>query len=309
MKLLSIALLFITAPGCLVAQAQKKSSLVEPELNEGRYRIALKNATLEIDPAMGARITSLQLDGINFLTGPEINPKYWGSSFWLSPQKEWNDFSHTMDNKRYIASVVNNKLTLTSQKDSATGLIFSKTITGNSKTNFFTFKYSITNASSEIRKIAPWEVTRVNINGLAFFPRGEGERWGSLATMAEDIDGITWFKHDAVTIPPKHLKLFSDGKQGWVAQVNNNIIFIKKFPDVVLQKAAPSEAEIEIYTNQDRSYVEIEAQGSYETLQPGASMNWEVSWFIGKLPANIKPVKGNSGLPKYVRRIVKKGNL
>jgi len=126
--------------------------------------------------------------------------------------------------------------------------------------------------------------------------------------MAEDIDGITWFKHDATTIPSKHLKLFSDGKEGWVAQLSNNIIFIKKFPDMALQKAAVSEAEIEIYTNQDRTYVEIEAQGAYETLQPGASMSWEVSWFIGKLPEDIESVKGNPALPAYVRKIIKAGN-
>jgi hypothetical protein len=136
---------------------------------------------LEIDPVMGARVNSLKLVmAINFLTGPEINPKYWGSSFWLSPQKEWNDFSHTLDNKPYIPSIENNVLTLKSQKDTATGLIFSREISGNQKTNFFTTRYIITNASNEVRKIAPWEVTRVNVNGLAFFPREKG------------IDGVVW---------------------------------------------------------------------------------------------------------------------
>ena len=307
MKLIGVAFLFVCLFTISIVNAQK-GNLARPELKDGIYRITL-NSDIEINPASGARVTSLKLDGTDFLTGPAINPKYWGSSFWLSPQKDWNDFSHILDNIPFKASVENNVIKLTSGKDSSTGLIFSREISGNLKTNFFTIKYSITNASTAIHKIAPWEVTRVNINGLAFFPRGEGERWGSMASMAEDSAGITWFKHDAVTFPPKHLKLFSDGKEGWVAQVNNNVIFIKIFPDMALQKAAPSEAEIEIYTNQDRTYVEIEDQGAYETLQPGASMNWEVSWFIGKLPANIKPVKGNSDLPKYVRRIVKTGNL
>jgi len=308
MKRLNIFFFVILSFICIVAQSQKQADLVIPVLKGSRYQITLNNAVLEIDPSMGARVTSLKLDGINFLTGPEINPKYWGSSFWLSPQKEWNDFSHTLDNKPYIPSIENNVLTLKSQKDTATGLIFSREISGNQKTNFFTTRYIITNASNEVRKIAPWEVTRVNVNGLAFFPRGEGDRWGSMATMADDIDGITWFKHDATTIPSKHLKLFSDGKEGWVAQLSNNIIFIKKFPDMALQKAAVSEAEIEIYTNQDRTYVEIEAQGAYETLQPGASMSWEVSWYIGKLPVNIDPAKGNLALPAYVRKVINVGN-
>jgi Domain of unknown function (DUF4380) len=305
MKFLSIAITIFAFSNFTGAYAQKKNNFVMPELKEGRYRITLQNAILEIDPALGARVTSLKLDGTNFLTGPEINPKYWGSSFWLSPQKQWNDFSHQLDSMHYVAAIENKVLKLVSQKDPKTGLIFSKEVSGNKKTGFFTIKYNISNASAEVRKIAPWEVTRVNVNGLAFYPRGEGERWGTMAAMAEDIDGITWFKHEAYKIPTKHLKMFSDGKEGWVAQINYNIIFIKKFPDIALDKAAPGEAEIEVYTNIDRSYVEIEQQGTFETLAPGASLTWEVSWFIGKLPASIESVKGNPSLPAYVRKLIK----
>jgi hypothetical protein len=305
MKLQNVLFILFSSVISFHARSQKKTDLVVPELREGRYRVTISNAVLEIDPELGARVTSLKLDGINFLTGPEINPTYWGSSFWLSPQKQWNNFSHTLDNKRYVASVENNVLTLKSQKDSATGLTFSREILGNRKTNFFTIKYIVTNSSAMVQKLAPWEVTRVNINGIAFFPRGEGDRWGSLSPMAEDINGITWFKHDATSIAAEHLKFFSDGKEGWIAQVNNNVIFIKKFTDIALEKAAPGEAEVEVYTNIDRTYVEIEQQGSYEALGPGATLTWEVSWFIGKLPKNIESVKGNPSLPDYVRKLIR----
>ena len=82
MKWLCAAFLIISVSIFSFAHAQQKNNLAKPELTSGKFRITINNAFIEIDPASGARVTSLNLNGINFLTGPEINPKYWGSSFW-----------------------------------------------------------------------------------------------------------------------------------------------------------------------------------------------------------------------------------
>lgn len=193
---------------------------------------------------------------------------------------------------------------MTGRKDPKTGFVFTKEISGNKPDGSFSIRYTIINQSDSLRKVAPWEVTRVYPDGLAFFPKGNGERWGNMAGQAEDINGITWFDYQADKIQPGQNKFFSDGAEGWIAQVNEDVIFIKKFPDISLEKAAPSEAEVEIYTNPQKSYVEIEQQGAYEALQPAASLHWQVTWYIRKLPVNIKREKGNQDIVAYVRKLV-----
>ncbi len=284
--------------------AQKKSTFATPVIKNGMYSITINNAELVADPESGGRISSLKLDGKNFFTGKDVNASYWGSTLWASPQKIWGANLKELDDRAYAVSIKNNAIQMTSPKDPNTGFVFTKEILGNKPEGSFSIRYTISNQSDSVRKVAPWEVTRVYPDGLAFFPKGNGERWGNLAGQAEDINGITWFDYQADKIQPGQNKFFSDGAEGWIAQVNEDVIFIKKFPDIPLEKAAPSEAEVEIYTNPQKSYVEIEQQGAYHDLQPAASLHWEVSWYIRKLPATLNRSKGNAGLVAYVRKLV-----
>lgn len=299
---------FLIIPAIMLAiscTAQKSSENIIPEKRDGIYSIRIENQVLEIDPEIGGRITSLKLDGKDFFTGKEVSANYWGSTFWPSPQKAWDGhLSPELDHKPYAVFVEKNVIKMVSQKDPKFGYIFTKEISGNQKDSSFTIKYTITNQSDKTQKVAPWEVTRVHTNGLAFYPKGTGERWGGMATLAEDKGEITWFAYQEDKIPDRNNKFFSDGSEGWIAQVNNDIIFVKKFPDMPAEKAAPSEAEIEIYANPEKTYVEVEQQGAYEELQPGASLTWEVTWFLRKMPAHIKPEVGNAALVAYARKLV-----
>jgi hypothetical protein len=88
-------------------------------------------------------------------------------------------------------------------------------------------------------------------------------------------------------------------------QVNNGVILIKRWDDVPLEKNAPGEGEVEIYANPDKSYIEIEPQGPYTILAPGASSAWEVKWYLRNLPPDIKAEAGNKNLVDFVRNTVK----
>lgn len=261
---------------------------------------------MEINPRIGGRITSLRLDGKDFLTGKEVNAIYWGSTFWPSPQKAWNGrLSAELDSLPYQATVAGNVLKLTSSMDPVSGYVFTKEISGQAENASFHIKYSITNQSDQVRQVAPWEVTRVHPHGLAFFPKGTGERWGGMAELAKDMGGITWFAYEKEKIPARNTKFFSDGSEGWIAQINDDVIFVKTFPDISAEQAAPSEAEVEIYADAERTYVEIEQQGAYQELQPGESLSWEVRWFLKKLPDRIKVEMGNESLVAYTRNLIK----
>ena len=169
--------------------------------------------------------------------------------------------------------------------------------------------YTITNTSQEVQKVAPWEVTRVKTHGIAFFPFGKGERRGGLIPFTKEKDGISWFHYQDSQLPAQgDRQLYSDGAEGWLAQVNGDVILIKKFIDVPFENNAPNEGEIEWYASPvkpGKSYVEIEHQGQYQELLPGNSLTWQVTWILRQLPQSVKPEVGNAALVEYVRKLVR----
>lgn len=279
---------------------------VIPEKTGDFYRIKIQDQVMEINPQIGGRITSLRLGELEFLTGPEIHPDYWGSTFWPSPQKAWGGtLSAELDRLPYTVIEGNEGLKLESSIDPQSGCAFIKEFYGNAEKGSFTIKYSIVNRSEQIQEVAPWEVTRVRTHGLTFFPKGEGERWGGMASLAKDLSGITWFAYEAEKIPLKNTKFFSDGSEGWIAQINEGVMLVKKFPDIALESVAPSEAEVEVYANAEKTYIEIEQQGAYETLQPGDTVTWEVSWFLRALPDTLIAEVGNEALVEFARNLIR----
>ncbi len=299
-----IALLAIVLMGC------RTSKIVKPEQQGHLYNIRIDNQILEIDPSKGGRINSLKLDGLDFLTDSTVNNLNWGSTLWFSPQSDWKwPPSPQIDSMGYTVRSENGKLIMQSKQDPKTGMDVLKVFSGNIKSRSYILEYTITNRSEKAQKVAPWEVTRVKTGGLAFFPFGEGDRRGGLIPFTTETDGISWFQYKEDKLPVKgDRQLYSDGKEGWLAKVNDGIILIKKFPDVPFEKNAPKEGEIEWYASPvvpGKSYVEIEHQGPYEELQSGQSLTWKVEWFLRELPPDIQAEAGNIKLAEYVRKIVR----
>jgi len=289
---------------------QNKEDKAAIKEHGGRYSINIKNMTLEIDPSIGGRITSFSIDGKDFLTGTTVNSFNWGSTFWTSPQSDWKwPPPAALDNKPYAAKIENNELVMTSQRDEKTGIVVTKRLSGNRRSGSYTLQYTITNQSDTPRKVAPWEITRVHPNGISFFPMGKGQRSGGLAPLTNETNGICWFAYDAMKLPLQgDRKLLSDGAEGWLAQLNDRAILIKKFTDIPFEKSAPKEGEIELFASPviaGKSYVEMENQGAYEELPPGASSTWTVAWYLRRLPADMKAEAGNNLLVDYVRKLIR----
>lgn len=303
-----IALILISCfSGECIAQNQSAKTAVKPE--GSLYTITVNNTRLWVDPSIGGRIMSLSLDENDFLTDSTVNDFNYGSTFWLSPQSDWNwPPSAEVDNKPYTATIKYNELIMVSPVDPKTGIVITKTFSGDKKNGSYLLKYTITNRSDTVQQVAPWEVTRVHINGIAFFPMGTGGIRGGLVPSVIQKDGIAWYPYNADKIPLKgDRQIYTDGAEGWLSQVNNGVLLVQQFPDIPAEKAAPAEGEIELYAspvNPGKSYVEIEHQGEYKQLKPGESSTWEVTWFLRKLPPGIQSEAGNPELVSYVRKLV-----
>jgi hypothetical protein len=272
------------------------------------YTFAFGTTVFAVDAARAARVVTFSLGGRNILTAPKSSDdNNWGSTFWTSPQSDWNwPPPAEIDPGPYAVSMDGNKVSMTGAVATGLGLSVSKRYSADAATGVVTVDYVILNRGTQARAVAPWEITRVAAGGTTFFPMGEGAPTRGMQELLKlDIkDGIAWFAYEANTITSDQ-KVFADGHEGWIAHVDGDLLLVKAFRDIAPKKAAPGEAEIEIYADAGRTYVEVENQGACVNLAPGAFSSWTVRWFLRRLEPSLDVCPGSAELLALVRGLVR----
>ena len=260
---------------------------------EGKYTISNGDVSMTVDATRGGKILSFKYQDNEVLSQTRM-PNSFGSTFWTSPQSEWNwPPVPEYDTKPFKAELSDNALVLTGDKSARFGYRVRKEFTVDSKDNAFVIKYTIVNESDETRKVAPWEISRVPNGGIVFFDAKEATPANNMKGLPFTYEkGAAWYVMDE---DKENRKINADGK-GWLAFYNNGLLFVKKFQDLAPSEPAPAEAEIQIYTNTGKTFVEIEEQGAYVTLKPGEEIDWTVRWYL--VPADEQPVPSKSLLKK-----------
>lgn len=289
---------------CFLAHSQSVTITKE---NNTQYHYSYGNINFNIDTALGARVISLKLKGNEVLNQSPVFTQS-GSTFWPAPQSVWNWPPITaIDNGPYSIQISKDTLLLEGKTDAKYQLKVLKKYYINRSDTSIHIVYYLKNEGSASASWAPWEITRVPANGITFFSKGDTTVWGSMASVAELLNGCYWYSQSALTSASFNKKFFSDG-QGWLAHVNNkDILFVKKFDNIRTSAAAAGESEVEIYTGGNLSYTEIENQGKLSVINPGSSISYHVQWFLKDLPAVIPANKGNTQLVKYVLQVIGSG--
>lgn len=276
------------------------------QLDDEKYAVSVGDITLTVDAAHGGKILSFKLGeqeviAQNPAAAPQpapaegqpprrrfFNPNSYGSTFWTSPQAEWNwppvpeydSLPYTAEIKDGPVKVVDvaiPALFLEGQV-SKYGYRVCKTITVDPSDLAFVITYSIVNESGEVRKVAPWQITRVPNGGfLEFEAKPEGVTPADLMKVTFDDSKATL----EVDVANQNRKINVDGK-GWLNFRDNGLVLTQRFPDIAQEDAAPGEAEIQVYIDARKSFVEIEAQGPYTELQPGEKLDWTVRWYLAE---------------------------
>lgn len=267
------------------------------------YAVEFGPYSLRVDPDDGGRIVSFALDGRNVILPRSESPEAYASSFWTSPQSDWSwPPPLELDKLPWRASIEGSSLVLESGTSPKLGLSARQRIAPDPARGSVVIELTLTNRSAEARRVAPWQNTRVRPRGLTFFP-SKGPTLPESAFALAPIDGVIWFAHDPAAVQQSG-KLFADGEEGWLAHVDGDLLFIKMFPEVPREAQAPKEAEIEIYVHDSGRFVEVEQQGAYESLAPGASSVWPLRWLVRRLPATIKVQPGSADLARFARALV-----
>ncbi len=279
-----------------------------PTVGGTLYTFTFGDTVFAVDAATGGRIVTFSLAGKNILTAAKgSQDNNWGSTFWPSPQSDWNwPPPAEIDPGAYAASPCGAMVSMASRTSGALGLAVTKQFSVDAATGIVTIDYGLVNHGAQARSVAPWEITRVAAGGLTFFPMGDGApSKGSQDLLdLQLVDGVAWFAYDAAAIANDQ-KVFADGHEGWIAHVDGNLLLVKAFSDTPAAQAAPGEAEIEIYTDAGHSYIEIENQGAYASLAPGATSTWTVRWFLRQLDPSLSAQVGSADLLSLVRALVK----
>ena len=266
---------------------------------DGKYSLSVGHVTLTVDAQKGGKIVSYRYDDKEILSQTKI-PNSFGSTFWTSPQSEWNwPPVPEYDTKPFNAEVAGDKLILTGEKSKRFGYRVRKELTTDKKDNAIVITYTIINESGETRKVAPWEISRLPNGGILFFDAKEVTPANNMETMPFVYEKkAAWYTLDESR---KNRKINADGK-GWLAFCDNGLLFVKKFPDLKPAEPAPAEAEIQIYVNTGKTFVEIEEQGAYTTLNAGEELSWTVRWYLE--PTDL-PAEPSKALLKKARKMIK----
>ena len=265
-----------------------------------QYQLKTGDITMTIDISKGGKILSLKHQDREVISQSRF-PESFVSTFWTSPQKEWNwppvqeydKMAYTVDER------TDQKLSIHSQVSERMKYQIGKTFTTDAKKGAIVVTYSIKNMADETRQVAPWEITRVpNDNGLIFFdaPVEAITPAGLMDFKAQA--GAAWYNTDETN---QNRKINADG-HGWLAYLSNEgLLLIKQFDDLDASAPAPGEAEIQVYVNRGKSYIELESQGAYTTLAPGQELTWTVRWMLVPVKSGTKQAK----LLKTVKKALK----
>ena len=264
----------------------------------GLYSLQCGRVKMEINAAKGGKILSLKYDDREMLSQLRW-PEAFGSTFWTSPQKEWNwPPVKEFDKNPYTVEQDGGKLKMTSEVSERLKCRVGKTFTTDEKDGAIVVTYTITNEGSEPRKVAPWEITRVeNEGGVIFFDAPVDGIWPAGLMDFKARYGLAWYQTDERN---ENRKVNADGK-GWLAYCSRGLLLVKRFDDLTPEQPAPDEAEVQVYVNRGKAHIELESQGAYQLLQPKESLSWTVRWYLMPYEGEAVP---SEALAKQVRDIV-----
>ena len=274
------------------------SATTQQDDQTGKYDLKNGHLSMTIDAAKGGKILSFKYDDREIISQLRW-PEAFGSTFWTSPQKEWNwPPVKEFDKNPYTVEQDGATLRMTSEVSERLKCRVGKTFTIDEKDGAIVITYTITNEGDEPRSVAPWEVTRVqNEGGLIFFDAPVDGIWPAGLMDFKAQHGLAWYQTDETN---ENRKVNADGK-GWLAYCAKGLLLVKRFDDLTPEQPAPGEAEIQVYVNRGKAHIELESQGAYQLLQPKESLSWTVRWYLVPFDGEATP---SEALAKQVRDIV-----
>ena len=293
--------------------------LTLPIERNGLDVLQMGNFSFTVNPAVGARITSVKLDGDELLTDATATgaPMFWGSSLWTSPASDWVGGNGVIvvpavETQPYTTTVsADGVITATSASVMYNNKRFSitKVFHADLARQAIVIDYQLKNLGTASFSLSHWEVTRVFPSGLVFFPSGtKTNAFPGQPLKFVTSAGYTWYDNAAHLMGKGESHAGSDSTSpsgDFIAYVSphatGDLLFVKAFSAITLAQAPPGHSPIEIYCNDPHTYVELEDHSAYNPIAPGASYTRTVTWFLRRLPVGTDRSIGSAALVAAVK--------
>jgi len=277
------------------------------------------DTTFTVDGTQGARITGFAMDGTNVLTGPAVNAQFWGATFWTAPQADWwtgmvppnyapidyGPYTMTIGTDSSINAVGATATFATPAKQVSVTKKFAVDLS----TASIGITYSMTNQGTASIKLGHWELARVLPGGLTFYPAAAAAPVIQYGVMnVQKIGAYEWYDETAFPKGGVAAKSVGDADAAmtgaWIAHVVPDpagpLVLIRSFPDIPVGSAGTGDGAVEIFMQADGTYEEIEVHNQLLTLTAGATMPWQVRWYLRRLPVGTAVTAGNQALVDFV---------
>jgi hypothetical protein len=244
-----------------------------PELTEdGLYVLRGGGIELAVAPRHGGAALRLSLDGKNLLVPPSFSVP--------------EPLRAELEGSTLVLKSAGGELTKRYRLDAARRAV--------------EVTYTLVNTTADSARPAASDAHRVASGaGLTFFPGEQRLLPGS--TLKLNVgQPVVWFAHEQ-SREPKLVEAFVPAAASWVATVNDGLLLIKTFGEVV--KATVVVRSAYDPETKQRAWVELGERTSFE-LPPGASATWSIRWFVRKLPDTIAVKPGNPELLGFVKGVI-----
>jgi len=281
---------------------------------------------------MGGLIAAFKLNGKSIiLEEPSPESGMQGSTFWPSPQSlfDWpppptisggteadGETGRSAEGGgTYDVQVDDAKLSvvLTSQPDPDLGVRVVKNVSCDTERQAMVVRYTMEKVDTATNlSLAGWEKTNLPAGALIFWDHGDAETVTRIDDMSNktsqtlDVDGDTfYFDHSNDDVHEGGTKIASNTTSSWIAAVRDDIMFVKVFKSVPLDKVAPGEGDVAVFARP--SFSSIENQGAYGAVKKGKPSVYVVCWYARKLPDGAQAAKGDETMLDAVREVAKLG--
>lgn len=285
-------------------------------LTAGRLEVRLR-------PAQGGRLARLRYGEADLVLPAGQPHGFYGDTFWPSPQSrfDWPP-PPALDADPYeVLAADPTGAVLRSAPDPTVGLQVTKRFAVSADTVDFAF--TLTNVWSHEQRVAPWQVTRAAREGLLVWAPGapftDADRvvkhredppcWYHHADLPAPFPGLaTGGAHASISVAavPWTSKYHTDA-QGWLAHLHRGTLVLRQFPDLRIDQAAPRQAELELYFDLERDYIELENQGDFRMLAPGESLQYATRWRFAATDPAMAPERVTPELIEAIEDLARAG--
>ena len=286
---------------------------VTPTMSGTTYRFAWGDVVMEVDSAVGARVSKLSLGGTDLimtsamagkLDAGGLDPTTWGSVFWTSPRSSWPGTMWpppvNIDGAAYTTSIAGTHVVASGPADTTLGVSMAKDYSADAASGWIKIAYTI--KATKGQRAAPWEVSRVPRGGIVFFPVPSASAVTKGPLTITTANNIVWFDDAPKTATsPTGEKLFADGTT-WTAYLLGRNLFLKRFTDTPASMQPTNEGEIDVYPG--NGFLEFEVQGPYTQIAANGSLPWSIEWKVVTVPTSIAVTSGSTALVDFAKQQV-----